>query len=217
MKIKILVAGLIVALGIGWWLLQTPQPLIQNSDESAKENTQEDRTVMVEKSPSQPDKTVSSSVVPVEKEATRVVDKQKVAAENKVRTPREIKEVWVDINPTDEIETLRPESPYVENIKAIEFADVPQFKALNQGDKITINLPDNTDIAINIDSNEFQNEGIRTWSGNFELEGEKYPVTFTFGKSSILGFIGHPKGAIKVEGKGSTAWIYEVPPNHGFD
>ncbi|NAX24600.1 hypothetical protein CAG64_03775, partial [Vibrio sp. V38_P2S17PM301] len=115
------------------------------------------------------------------------------------------------------IETLRPESPYVENIKAIEFADVPQFKALNQGDKITINLPDNTDIAINIDSNEFQNEGIRTWSGKFELEGEKYPVTFTFGKSSILGFIGHPKGAIKVEGKGSTAWIYEVPPNHGFD
>jgi len=133
------------------------------------------------------------------------------------KQPQKFDSVWSDTNPQQEIERFKPTSPYIENIKAVEIADINQFKALNEGDVITMSLPSNDNIDIKIDNNEFQNEGIRMWSGNFELEGQSYPVTFTFGKTSILGFIGHPEGQIKIEGKGSSAWVYELPANHGFD
>ncbi|ADV88485.1 hypothetical protein FR271_06945 [Vibrio vulnificus] len=145
------------------------------------------------------------------------IKEEVVITEEKIKQPQKFDSVWSDANPQQEIERFKPTSPYIENIKAVEITDINQFKALNEGDVITMSLPSNDNIDIQIDNNEFQNEGIRMWSGNFELEGQSYPVTFTFGKTSILGFIGHPEGQIKIEGKGSSAWVYELPANHGFD
>ncbi|HAS6213524.1 TPA: hypothetical protein I7172_01250 [Vibrio vulnificus] len=145
------------------------------------------------------------------------IKEEVVITEEKIKQPQKFDSVWSDTNPQQEIERSKPTSPYIENIKAVEITDINQFKALNEGDVITMSLPSNDNIDIQIDNNEFQNEGIRMWSGNFELEGQSYPVTFTFGKTSILGFIGHPEGQIKIEGKGSSAWVYELPANHGFD
>ncbi|ELV8749963.1 hypothetical protein QNE70_003146, partial [Vibrio vulnificus] len=145
------------------------------------------------------------------------IKEEVVITEEKIKQPQKFDSVWSDTNPQQEIERFKPTSPYIENIKAVEITDINQFKALNEGDVITMSLPSNDNIDIQIDNNEFQNEGIRMWSGNFELEGQSYPVTFTFGKTSILGFIGHPEGQIKIEGKGSSAWVYELPANHGFD
>ncbi|POF51639.1 hypothetical protein CRN63_17785 [Vibrio vulnificus] len=145
------------------------------------------------------------------------IKEEVVITEEKIKQPQKFDSVWSDTNHQQEIERFKPTSPYIENIKAVEITDINQFKALNEGDVITMSLPSNDNIDIQIDNNEFQNEGIRMWSGNFELEGQSYPVTFTFGKTSILGFIGHPEGQIKIEGKGSSAWVYELPANHGFD
>ncbi len=157
------------------------------------------------------------TIIEPHKKPEESIIEEVVITEEKIKQPQKFDSVWSDTNPQKEIERFKPTSPYIENIKAVEIADINQFKALNEGDVITMSLPSNDNIDIKIDNNEFQNEGIRMWSGNFELEGQSYPVTFTFGKTSILGFIGHPEGQIKIEGKGSSAWVYELPANHGFD
>ncbi|RZR45416.1 hypothetical protein D8T58_13825 [Vibrio vulnificus] len=157
------------------------------------------------------------TIIEPHKKPEESIIEEVVITEEKIKQPQKFDSVWSDTNPQQEIECFKPTSPYIENIKAVEIADINQFKALNEGDVITMSLPSNDNIDIKIDNNEFQNEGIRMWSGNFELEGQSYPVTFTFGKTSILGFIGHPEGQIKIEGKGSSAWVYELPANHGFD
>ncbi|MFM2636411.1 hypothetical protein [Vibrio vulnificus] len=157
------------------------------------------------------------TIIEPHKKPEESIIEEVVITEEKIKQPQKFDSVWSDANPQQEIERFKPTSPYIENIKAVEIADINQFKALNEGDVITMSLPSNDNIDIKIDNNEFQNEGIRMWSGNFELEGQSYPVTFTFGKTSILGFIGHPEGQIKIEGKGSSAWVYELPANHGFD
>ncbi|MEK0256344.1 hypothetical protein WM004_10875, partial [Vibrio vulnificus] len=157
------------------------------------------------------------TIIEPHKKPEESIIEEVVITEEKIKQPQKFDSVWSDTNPQQEIERFKPTSPYIENIKAVEIADINQFKALNEGDVITMSLPSNDNIDIKIDNNEFQNEGIRMWSGNFELEGQSYPVTFTFGKTSILGFIGHPEGQIKIEGKGSSAWVYELPANHGFD
>ncbi|MCA3952977.1 hypothetical protein JKP21_16620 [Vibrio vulnificus] len=159
---------------------------------------------------------IETIIEPHQKPEESIIE-EVVITEEKIKQPQKFDSVWSDTNPQQEIERIKPNSPYIENIKAVEIADINQFKALNEGDVITMSLPSNDNIDIKIDNNEFQNEGIRMWSGNFELEGQSYPVTFTFGKTSILGFIGHPEGQIKIEGKGSSAWVYELPANHGFD
>ncbi|HAS8540383.1 TPA: hypothetical protein I7730_11360 [Vibrio vulnificus] len=157
------------------------------------------------------------TIIEPHKKPEESIIEEVVITEEKIKQPQKFDSAWSDTNPQQEIERFKPTSPYIENIKAVEIADINQFKALNEGDVITMSLPSNDNIDIKIDNNEFQNEGIRMWSGNFELEGQSYPVTFTFGKTSILGFIGHPEGQIKIEGKGSSAWVYELPANHGFD
>ncbi|HAS8552662.1 TPA: hypothetical protein I7776_01260 [Vibrio vulnificus] len=157
------------------------------------------------------------TIIEPHKKPEESIIEEVVITEEKIKQPQKFDSVWLDTNPQQEIERFKPTSPYIENIKAVEIADINQFKALSEGDVITMSLPSNDNIDIKIDNNEFQNEGIRMWSGNFELEGQSYPVTFTFGKTSILGFIGHPEGQIKIEGKGSSAWVYELPANHGFD
>nr|WP_274613426.1 hypothetical protein [Vibrio vulnificus] len=157
------------------------------------------------------------TIIEPHKKPEESIIEEVVITEEKIKQPQKFDSVWSDTNPQKEIERFKPTSPYIENIKAVEISDINQFKALNEGDVITMSLPSNDNIDIKIDNNEFQNEGIRMWSGNFELEGQSYPVTFTFGKTSILGFIGHPEGQIKIEGKGSSAWVYELPANHGFD
>lgn len=157
------------------------------------------------------------TIIEPHKKPEESIIEEVVITEEKIKQPQKFDSVWSDTNPQQEIERFKPTSPYIENIKTVEIADINQFKALNEGDVITMSLPSNDNIDIKIDNNEFQNEGIRMWSGNFELEGQSYPVTFTFGKTSILGFIGHPEGQIKIEGKGSSAWVYELPANHGFD
>ncbi|HFQ5283307.1 TPA: hypothetical protein ACGUMG_001673 [Vibrio vulnificus] len=157
------------------------------------------------------------TTIETSKKPEESIKEEVVITEEKIKQPQKFDSAWSDTNPQQEIERFKPTSPYIENIKAVEITDINQFKALNEGDVITMSLPSNDNIDIQIDNNEFQNEGIRMWSGNFELEGQSYPVTFTFGKTSILGFIGHPEGQIKIEGKGSSAWVYELPANHGFD
>ncbi|WP_104400781.1 hypothetical protein [Vibrio penaeicida] len=135
----------------------------------------------------------------------------------KYREPISLEQAWIDVNPSETLASIKPKSEAIESIKAIEFSNVSEFQSLNENDNVTLNLPDNTDIDIEVESNEFQNEGVRTWSGNFKIDNQNYPATFTFGSSSIFGFIGHPNGPIKIEGSGKTAWIYEVPDSHGYD
>ncbi|PKF79947.1 hypothetical protein CW749_09630 [Vibrio sp. vnigr-6D03] len=139
------------------------------------------------------------------------------AHEDKSHEPISLEQAWIDVNPSETLASIRPKSEAIESIKAIEFSNVSEFQSLNTNDNVTLNLPDNTDIDIEVESNEFQNEGVRTWSGNFKIDNQNYPATFTFGSSSIFGFIGHPNGPIKIEGSGNTAWIYEVPDSHGYD
>ena len=132
----------------------------------------------------------------------------------KNKEPKYVEDNWIEINPTPVLDEMRPKSEAIESIKAIEFSNINEFRSLNQGDKASLTLPDSSNIEIEVESNEFQNEGNRTWSGSFSIENQSFPVTFTFGKEAIFGFIGHPDGQIKVEGTGKSAWIYEVPHSH---
>ncbi|MCG6272132.1 hypothetical protein K6U70_08075, partial [Vibrio vulnificus] len=74
-----------------------------------------------------------------------------VITEEKIKQPQKFDSVWSDTNPQQEIERFKPNSPYIENIKAVEIADINQFKALNEGDVITMSLPSNDNIDIKID------------------------------------------------------------------
>ena len=143
-----------------------------------------------------------------------IVEEERVVTSPKNKDPRYVEDNWIEINPTPVLDEMRPKSEAIESIKAIEFSNINEFRALNQGDKASLTLPDNSNIEIEVESNEFQNEGNRTWSGSFLIEEQSFPVTFTFGKEAIFGFIGHPNGQIKVEGTGKSAWLYEVPHSH---
>ena len=143
-----------------------------------------------------------------------IVEEERVVTNPKNKDPRYVEDNWIEINPTPVLDEIRPKSEAIESIKAIEFSNINEFRALNQGDKASLTLPDNSNIEIEVESNEFQNEGNRTWSGSFLIEDHSFPVTFTFGKEAIFGFIGHPNGQIKVEGTGKSAWLYEVPHSH---
>lgn len=85
-----------------------------------------------------------------------------------------------------------------------------------EGDTATFLLPNGENIQVSIEESHIQDQGVLTWSGNFETQGATFPATFTFGQNSIMGFIGHPQGSIKIEGSGSQAWLYRVPESHGF-
>ncbi|EGU56249.1 hypothetical protein VINI7043_09574 [Vibrio nigripulchritudo ATCC 27043] len=219
MKIKpiVIATGLVVPLSL--FLFNN----IDKEDSLAVENTnkhQDTHAVIIKDVATKEVNLQQKVAVPVHRSPNPEVDKLALYTdekEKKWREPRHVEEVWVDINPSDTLDKIKPKSTAIEAIKAIEFSNVPEFKALNLGDKLTLNLPDDSNIDIEVESNEFQNEGIRTWSGNFTIDDQSYPVTFTFGSSSILGFIGHPSGSIKIEGRGRTAWIYEVPDSHGYD
>ncbi len=137
--------------------------------------------------------------------------------EERMLAAQTVDEVWHDINPSPALQAIRPKSDAVTEIKAIEIENIEQFRVLATGDAVTVTMPDNQPVNIQVTSSEIQNEGVRTWSGQFELDGEVYPATFTFGKTAVLGFIGHPSGQVKLEGNGSEAWVYRVPPNHGYD
>ena len=143
-----------------------------------------------------------------------IEEEERVVTSPKNKDPRYVEDNWIEINPTPVLDEMRPMSEAIESIKAIEFSNINEFRALNQGDKASLTLPDNSSIEIEVESNEFQNEGNRTWSGSFLIEEQSFPVTFTFGKEAIFGFIGHPNGQIKVEGMGKSAWLYEVPHSH---
>jgi len=214
-KLKVLLIGTLSILFVGVFYIINKSDISDNKSEQDLVINEESRPL--EKVESHIVNNIDAIPFSQEEEVTRVVDKQVLAKGDKSKEPRIIDEVWKDINPSESLGAIKPKSPYVESIKAIEFQDVLQFRALNQGDQINITLPDNSNIEIQVESNEFQNEGIRTWSGGFTIDKQNYPVTFTFGKDSILGFIGHPDGQIKIEGAGNSAWVYEVPPNHGFD
>lgn len=143
------------------------------------------------------------------------LNKTERAAIEKQRTPESIGHAWQDIHTTPELDKIKPHSPLINNIKAIKIKDIDKFRTLKKGDELILNLPNNSSINIVIKFSVFQNHGIRSWSGYFEIEGKNYPATFTFGESSILGFIGHPNRVIRVEGNGSNAWVYEVPNKQG--
>ncbi|WP_367989266.1 hypothetical protein AB2S62_18665 [Vibrio sp. NTOU-M3] len=190
-----------------------------NPKQNIKTNSKQNESFEVIKEPSQAVSTSKPSqldgnnedaMIPNKTDEPESMDQPAMTIEKK-RTPENLGSAWQDINSTVELDVLKPESSLIENIKAIEIENISKFRALNQGDSLTLNLPDSSDINVEVEFNEFQNQGIRTWSGNFDVEGQNYPVTFTFGESSVLGFIGHPNGVIRVEGKGSSAWIYEVP------
>ena len=99
-----------------------------------------------------------------------IEEEERVVTSPKNKAPRYVEDNWIEINPTPVLDEMRPKSEAIESIKAIEFSNINEFRALNQGDKASLTLPDNSNIEIEVESNEFQNEGNRTWSGSFLIE-----------------------------------------------
>lgn len=159
--------------------------------------------------------------VELESTENRVVNEQEEVQEQgeapRVIEPQNLEQVWLPINPTPELADLKPKSQAVTDIQAIEFENIDQFRVLMAGDSATLPLPNGESIRVLIDEAQTQAQGIQTWAGNFETQGGTFPVTFTFGQHSIMGFIGHPQGSIKIEGVGHQAWVYQVPDSHGFE
>ncbi|MEW4534160.1 hypothetical protein [Vibrio paracholerae] len=159
--------------------------------------------------------------VELESTENRVVNEQEEVQEQgeapRVIEPQNLEHVWLPINPTPELADLKPKSQAVTDIQAIEFENIDQFRVLMAGDSATLPLPNGESIRVLIDEAQTQAQGIQTWAGNFETQGGTFPVTFTFGQHSIMGFIGHPQGSIKIEGVGHQAWVYQVPDSHGFE
>ncbi|TQP88296.1 hypothetical protein FLL87_16960 [Vibrio cholerae] len=159
--------------------------------------------------------------VELESTENRVVNEQEevqdLGEDPRVTEPQNVEQVWQPINPTPELADLKPKSQAVTDIQAIEFENIDQFRVLMAGDSATLQLPNGESIRVLIDEAQTQAQGIQTWAGNFETQGGTFPVTFTFGQHSIMGFIGHPQGSIKIEGVGHQAWVYQVPDSHGFE
>ncbi|ENO8415832.1 hypothetical protein ACEQ4U_000930 [Vibrio mimicus] len=139
-----------------------------------------------------------------------------VVEDERITGTQNMEQVWLQINPTPELAELKPKSQAVTEIQAIEFENIDQFRSLMEGDTATFLLPNGENIQVSIEESHIQDQGVLTWSGNFETQGATFPATFTFGQNSIMGFIGHPQGSIKIEGSGSQAWLYRVPESHGF-
>ncbi|RBM31726.1 hypothetical protein DLR61_04835 [Vibrio tarriae] len=161
------------------------------------------------------------SVVEVESTESKAVnlmeELERQDEDPRVTEPQNVEQVWLPINPTPELADLKPKSQAVTDIQAIEFENIEQFRVLMEGDSATLLLPNGESIQVLIDESRTQTQGVQTWAGNFETQGSTFPVTFTFGQNSIMGFIGHPQGSIKVEGTGHQAWVYQVPDSHGFE
>lgn len=143
-----------------------------------------------------------------------IEEEEQAVASFKSKDPKYVEDNWIEINPTQALDEIRPKSVAIDSIKAIEFSNIDEFRALNLGDKASLTLPDDSKVEIEVEFNAFQNEGVRTWSGSFFIEDQSFPVTFTFGKKAIFGFIGHPEGQIKIVGTEKSAWMYKVPHSH---
>ena len=74
--------------------------------------------------------------------------------EERMLAAQTVDEVWHDINPSPALQAIRPKSDVVTEIKAIEIENIEQFRVLATGDAVTVTMPDNQPVNIQVTSSD---------------------------------------------------------------
>lgn len=118
---------------------------------------------------------------------------------------------WEEAEPEGDLPLTRPARSDIEFIRAIALTDDALGQA-QPGDVVSLSLPDGRTLQARVTGTALQAGGRRNWQGEVEVEGEPYPVNFTFGKETAFGFIGTPQGSFTLETLRGQGWIYMTPP-----
>ncbi|MFR9719470.1 hypothetical protein ACL00X_08955 [Aeromonas diversa] len=118
---------------------------------------------------------------------------------------------WEEAEPDADLPLARPARGDIEFIASIALTNDALGQA-QPGDVVGLTLPDGRTLQAKVTRTELQAGGRRNWQGEVEVEGEPYPVNFTFGKETAFGFIGTPQGSFTLETLRGQGWIYMTPP-----
>ena len=136
--------------------------------------------------------------------ATRKTDVQQKPAHPPVRS-----NAWRHAS----TQAASPSIPVAQGISVYQQVDVdmeaPVFPSA--GEQVSLALPGNLDVLVNVESGVTNPNGDYTWRGHVQGHGTDYPVVMTYGGASVFATITTPEGSYTMESINGSGWVYKNP------
>lgn len=113
----------------------------------------------------------------------------------------------------DDATATTPQIPLPAGVSVYEpvAVDMENPKYPEQGEQLTVVMPGDERLRVNVEAGITNPNGDYTWRGYLDGYGDEYPVVMTYGGSSVFATVTTPKGSYSLISVNGRGWIYKNP------